>query len=384
MSKKIIKNDAPPKKGDIVDLGRGLAEDLNKHYKSSEHKASFLSEENESEVVDYVSTGCTSLDYIISNRRNGGIPVGRITEVYGLEGSGKSLLMAHIVKSTQQKNGQAVYIDTENAISREFFEAIGINSERLIVLPLDTIEDVFEAIEKIIEKFRAKTTDTPLTIIVDSVMGASTKQELESNYDKDGYATTKSQIIGKAMRKIVNYVGKNQVCLVFTNQLRINLTPLAAEKYTTSGGKGLPFAASVRVRLSRKNKIVNKNGDIIGYKTEAVVDKNRLGPPKRKTVYSIYFTKGLDDVDSLLEALIQYKIIEKKGAWLSYKYVNMETAEVEEVSFQSTNFEEKVFNIPKYNEHLLDELEKNMVIPYDDVKGEVIDETDVNYILADD
>lgn len=354
----------------LLNIGRMLTDELNKHYKNSDNKAYFLGEEEEavSSVTDFVSTGCTPLDYAIANRRNGGIPVGRITEIYGLEGSGKSLLAAHLTKSTQQKGGQVVYIDTESAVSKEFFSAIGVDLDRLILVPLSAIEDIFETIEKVIHSFRDKSKDIPLTIIVDSIMGATTKKEFESDYQKDGYATDKSIIISKAMRKMTNFVGIKKVTLVFTNQLRINLNagPFSPDKYITSGGKAIPFAASVRIRLKRVGKIPAQGTELLGYKTEATIDKNRLGPPKRKVNYSIYFSRGMDDIDSILEALVDYNIISKTGAWNSFTYKDRVTGEKHDtIKFQNKDFVDLVFSDPLYNEYLLDELEKAMVIPYD-------------------
>lgn len=363
-----------PEEGGILNIGRMLADELNKHYKNSDNRAYFLGQEEEavSNVTDFVSTGCTPLDYAIANRRDGGIPVGRITEIYGLEGSGKSLLAAHITKSTQQKGGQVVYIDTESAVSREFFSAIGVDLDSLILIPLSAIEDIFETIEKVIHSFRDKSKEIPLTIIVDSIMGATTKKEFESDYQKEGYATDKSIIISKAMRKITNYVGLKKVTLVFTNQLRINLNagPFSPDKYITSGGKAIPFAASVRIRLKRVNKIPAQGTELLGYKTEAIIDKNRLGPPKRKVTYSIYFSRGMDDFDSILDALVDYSIISKTGAWNSFTYVDKVTGEKHDtIKFQNKDFVDLVFSDPLYNEYLLDQLEKAMVIPYEPDEG---------------
>lgn len=363
-----------PEEGGILNIGRMLADELNKHYKNSDNRAYFLGQEEEavSNVTDFVSTGCTPLDYAIANRRDGGIPVGRITEIYGLEGSGKSLLAAHITKSTQQKGGQVVYIDTESAVSREFFSAIGVDLDSLILIPLSAIEDIFETIEKVIHSFREKSKEIPLTIIVDSIMGATTKKEFESDYQKEGYATDKSIIISKAMRKITNYVGLKKVTLVFTNQLRINLNagPFSPDKYITSGGKAIPFAASVRIRLKRVNKIPAQGTELLGYKTEAVIDKNRLGPPKRKVTYSIYFSRGMDDFDSILDALVDYSIISKTGAWNSFTYVDKDTGEKHDtIKFQNKDFVDLVFSDPLYNEYLLDQLEKAMIIPYEPEGG---------------
>ena len=162
------------------ELASTLADNLNKRFKK--HQAAyFLSGESgaPTEVKDFVSTGSSMLDLVISNGPNGGFPVGRITEITGLEASGKSLLAAHTLANTQKKGGVAVYIDTENAVSHEFLKAIGVDLEKMLYVPLDTIEDIFEAIEHIIESIRSSDRDRLVTIVVDSVAGSTTKVEAE-------------------------------------------------------------------------------------------------------------------------------------------------------------------------------------------------------------
>lgn len=208
------------------DLASILADNLNKKFKSSNYKVAYFLEgdkDSPSDVTEWVSTGSTTLDLAIANRPNGGFPMGRIIEITGLEASGKSLLAAHALANTQKMGGLAVYIDTENAVSREFLEAIGLDLKEMLYVPLDTIEDVFESIESIVESVRKASKSRPVTIVVDSVAGASTKQEMAADYDKDGWATSKAIVLSKAMRKITNFVGRERICLIFTNQLRTRL-----------------------------------------------------------------------------------------------------------------------------------------------------------------
>jgi recombination protein RecA len=211
MAKKTTKQD---------DLAELLATSLNKSSKDQK-VAFFLDEEGApTNVEGWISTGAAMLDVAISNRPYGGLPVGRIIEVTGLEASGKSLLSAHSLAETQKQGGMAVLIDTETAVSREFFEAIGVDVSKLLYVSADTVEDIFEYIETIIEKVRSASKDKMVTIVVDSVAAASTKKELEADYGKDGYATDKAIILSKAMRKITNMIGREKITLIFTNQLR--------------------------------------------------------------------------------------------------------------------------------------------------------------------
>lgn len=348
-----------------------IAKELNKQFKSMDKVAYFLdgSEFSPADITDWVSTGSSMLDIAISNRKNGGFPVGRITEIAGLEASGKSLLAAHALKSTQDKGGLAVYIDTENAVSKEFFNAIGIDLTKMIYLPLETVEDIFEAVEKIIQKVRSSDSDRLVTIVIDSIMGASTKLESASDYEKDGYATTKALILSKAMRKITNHLGRERICLIITNQLRVRLNaPMYADQYTTSGGKAIAFHSSVRLRLKSKFKIKVKHEgveNIIGIKTSAEVVKNRLGPPLRSIEYDIYFDSGIDDYGSWLTIMKERNLVSIAGAWYTYNVVDPNTGEVkDEIKFQSKQFYEKVVSIPEYRDLIYNQICDALIVEY--------------------
>jgi recombination protein RecA len=208
---------------DRDELAQLIAESLNKTFKDSDQVAYFLDgrEDTPTDFTDFISTGATMLDVAISNRKHGGIAVGRITELTGLEGSGKSLVGAQLIANTQKRGGVGVLIDTETAVNPEFFKAVGIDTNKLVYVHLSTVEDIFDAITNIIEKVRAgKDKNKLVTIVVDSVAAASTKQEMEADFGKDGYATGKAIIISKAMRKITGLLGRERIALVFTNQLR--------------------------------------------------------------------------------------------------------------------------------------------------------------------
>jgi len=237
------------KKVKELDLADILAGELNKQ--SKDQKVAFFLNEDEAptNVDGWISTGCAMLDVAVSNRPYGGLPVGRITEITGLEQSGKSLVSAHLLAETQKQGGVAVLIDTETAVSREFLEAIGVDVSKLLYVTADSVEQIFDFTETIIEKVRETSKDKIVTIVVDSVAAASTTNELASDYKKDGYATDKAIIISKAMRKITNMIGRQKISLVFTNQLRQKMNAMFGDPWTTSGGKALAFHASVRLRL---------------------------------------------------------------------------------------------------------------------------------------
>jgi len=341
-------------------LATALADSINKQFKGQALKTAFFLEgdaDSPSNVTDWISSGCDILDLAISNRPNGGFPVGRITEVTGLEASGKSLLVSHVAAETQKKGGLAVYIDTEAAVSSEFMQAIGIDLKTMLYVPLETVEEIFETIETIVENARKANKDRLVTIIVDSVMGASTKIEMSAEYDKDGYATSKSIILSKAMRKVTNWIAREKICLIMTNQLRTKLGVSFGDQWTTSGGKAIPFHASVRLRLKNTGMIKAKDANgveqIVGSKTEVQVVKNRMGPPHRKVNYDIYYDSGIDNYGGWLETMKKFNIVKQAGAWYTLDDVDVDTGQVYgDYKFQSKDFIEKVIDNPQVKERL--------------------------------
>jgi recombination protein RecA len=323
---------------DRDELAQIIAESLNKTFKDSDQVAYFLDgrEETPTDFTDFISTGATMLDVAISNRPHGGIAVGRITELTGLEGSGKSLIGAQLIASCQRRGGVGVLIDTETAVNPEFFRAVGIDTNKLVYVHLQTVEEIFDAICNIIEKVRTgKDKSKLVTIVVDSVAAASTKKEMEADFGKDGYATDKAIIISKAMRKITGLLGRERIALVFTNQLRqkMNAMPFS-DPWTTSGGKAIAFHASTRIRLSLTGKISNSHKEVIGVKIKASIVKNRLGPPHRTAEFEIYFNRGIDDLGSWLKVMTEQKLVKQSGAW--YAYTDPVTGK--ETKFQSKEF----------------------------------------------
>ena len=342
------------------ELASSLADNLNKQFKDTK-VAYFLdgSDTTPTDIKDFVSTGSTLLNLAISNKPNGGIAVGRITEINGLESSGKSLIGAHILAETQRKGGVAVYMDTETSVSREFLEAIGIDVSNMLYIHLETIEDIFEAIEKIVVKIRESDKDRLVTILVDSLAAATTKVELEADFEKDGWATSKAIIISKAMRKITQMIGRQKIALVFTNQLRQKLGVMFGDPWTTSGGKALPFHASTRIRLKNVGQIKDKKTNTIGMKMRAQVIKNRLGPPMRHADFNLYFESGIDDDGSWLQVLKDHKLLKQGGAWYT-----MTNQNGEELKFQSKDWSEQLQD-PEFKEYCYNLICGKVILKYD-------------------
>jgi len=348
-----------------VDLAEVLADSLNKQAK--DQKVAFFLDNNDSptNVEGWVSTGASMLDVAISNRPYGGLPVGRITEITGLEQSGKSLVSAHLLAETQKLGGIAVLIDTENAVSREFLEAIGVDTTKLLYVAAETVEQCFEYTETIIEKVRTSSKDKYVTIVVDSVAAASTEKEMEADYGKDGYATDKAIIISKAMRKITNLIGRQKITLVFTNQLRqkMNAMPFS-DPWTTSGGKAIAFHASVRLRLKSMGTIKAKdssgNDRIVGIKVRCQVVKNRMGPPLRSADFDIFFDRGIDNYGAWLGMMKENSIVKQSGAW--YEYTDIDTGEI--IKFQAKDFPSTLENNTEVKEQIYKRICESTILQY--------------------
>jgi recombination protein RecA len=348
-----------------VDLAEVLVESLNKQ--SKDQKVAFFLDNDDAptNVEGWVSTGASMLDVAISNRPYGGLPVGRITEITGLEQSGKSLVSAHLLAETQKLGGLAVLIDTENAVSREFLEAIGVDTTKLLYVAAETVEQCFEYTETIIEKVRTSSKDKYVTIVVDSVAAASTEKEMEADYGKDGYATDKAIIISKAMRKITNLIGRQKITLVFTNQLRqkMNAMPFS-DPWTTSGGKAIAFHASVRLRLKSMGTIKAKDGSgnerIVGIKVRCQVVKNRMGPPLRSADFDIFFDRGIDNYGAWLGMMKENAIVKQSGAW--YEYIDIESGEV--IKFQAKDFPTTLDSNPGVREQIYKRICEATILRY--------------------
>ena len=349
------------------ELSSLLVDNLNKKFKGQSKVAYFLdgSEQTPTDLTEWVSTGDDMLDLAISNRPNGGFPVGRIVEVTGLEASGKSLLSAHTLANTQKKGGLAVYIDTENAINQEFLEALGVDTAKLLYVPLETVEDIFDAMDSIIESVRKSGKNRLVTIVVDSVAAATTKVELAADYDQAGYATQKAIIISKAMRKITNLIGRERILVVFTNQLRVRMGVSFGDPYTTSGGKAIGFHASCRLRMKQMGKLNAKIGGVdqaVGIKTKVQVIKNRMGPPLRSIDFEIYFDRGIDRYGSWLNTMKTYKLLKQGGAW--YTWVDESTGE--EVKFQAKDFQTILESRPEVKEQMYKQICDAYILGYNE------------------
>lgn len=388
MAKREKEERVPPKKGakpevdDSEDMSplaltKALIKDFNKDGAEKLAWSLAFDDDNPTDVKEFISTGSTLLDYITCNRRGGGGPVGKLMEFSGEEASGKSLVIAQMIAECQRKGGIAVYIDVENSANPDFLERLGVDLKKLVYLQPPTVEDVGDAIEKTIVMTRTKAPNRLVMIAWDSIAATPTKTELDGNFELNmNSQLEKSKVISKMMRKITQMLGKERICLVFTNQLKTKIGVMYGDPLTTPGGKAVPFHASVRVRLTKSSEIKNeKTGDVVGIRTLAKVIKNRLGPPLRKCEFNIMFAAGIDDVGSWFTKLHELGEIEKAAGWCYL--TSFPSGKTDDKSKdRGLQFREKDWNFlikgnDEVKDHVLNLLERRMVVTYE--KGGIND-----------
>jgi recombination protein RecA len=386
------------------ELADALVETLNKN--SDDGKVAFFldSQDDPSQILDWVSTGNDLLDLCIANRPNAGFPVGRIVEVTGLESSGKSLLAAHLLASTQKKGGVSVFIDTEYAVAPEFLSAIGVNIPKMVYLNLTTVEDIFDKIEEIVMLTRKQNADKKrvVTIVVDSLAAASTKKEIASDHGADGFATNKAIAISKAMRKVTELIAKQNVLLVFTNQLRQKIGFVGVgDPWTTSGGKAVAFHSSLRLRLKAMGRITTADKNVVGIKTKCTVIKNRMGPPLRSVEFDIFFDRGIDNYGNWLENLVEWDIVtnakkvkvagekktkkqleeekeaDKKAKSLQF-IMEVEGKETETVVFEKKDFPKLLLERPECREFLYNKMCDTYIMKYKTADNQIADDVELD------
>ncbi|MAF26226.1 hypothetical protein CL634_11745 [bacterium] len=301
-------------------------------------------------VKRWISTGSKQLDYIVSNRTNGGLPEGRIVEIFGPPSIGKSHIAIQIARTTQQLDGIVVYIDTENATSVENLKLLGVNiSKRFVYVDTHCTEEVLSIAESTILKARAMEKDVPVTIIWDSVAASSPKAELDGDYEKNSIGL-QARTISKGMRKITGVIGNQNVLFVILNQIRTKIGVMYGDPTTTPGGKAIPFHSSVRIKLGAGQKIENKDKEVIGIHVSAKTIKNKVAPPFRTINFEIHFGKGIQEHEQVFDLLRKFGAatvgeneikVAGSGAWKTLSVVNVETGEaVVEKKFYKNEFDQ--------------------------------------------
>jgi recombination protein RecA len=258
--------------------------------------------------IDVISTGALSLDIALGI---GGVPRGRIVEIYGPESSGKTTLVLHILAEAQKAGGVAAFIDAEHALDPEYANKIGVDVDNLYISQPDFGEQALEILETLV---RSGGFDV---VAIDSVAALTPKAEIEGDMG-DSHMGLQARLMSQALRKITGIASKTGTTVIFTNQLRMKIGVMFGNPETTTGGNALKFYSSIRMDIRKKEKIGGGTKDISGYVTRVKVVKNKMAPPFREAMFDIIYPRGIDKVSSLIDAALQFDVIEKSGSWYSF------------------------------------------------------------------
>jgi recombination protein RecA len=259
--------------------------------------------------VASVSTGSVALDLALGV---GGLPKGRIVEIYGPESSGKTTLCLSIIAEIQRRGGNAVFVDVEHALDPRYSKVVGVDLDNLLVSQPESGEDALNITETLI---RSGAVDV---IVIDSVAALVSKQELDGQVG-DATMGVQARMMSQAMRRLTAAINKTNCLCIFTNQIREKIGVMFGSPETTPGGRALKFFASVRLDIRRIGQIKEPSGKIIGNRTRVKVVKNKVAPPFTECEFDIIYSEGISRTGSVLDLGVETKILEKKGAWIAYK-----------------------------------------------------------------
>ena len=294
--------------------------------------------ENVTMNVDKISTGSLSLDIALGI---GGLPRGRIVEIYGPESSGKTTLALHVVAEAQKGGGNAAFIDVEHALDPVYAGALGVDIDSLLVSQPDTGEQAMEICEALV---RSGAIDV---IVVDSVAAMTTKAEIEGDMG-DSHVGLQARLMSQAMRKLTAAIGKTNTIVIFINQLREKIGVMYGNPETTTGGRALKYYASVRIDI-RRIEALKSGTEVIGNRTRAKVVKNKVAPPFKEAEFDIMFGEGISKTGEIVDIATKLGIINKAGAWYSYGDIRLGQGRDNTKEYFATNpevakeVEDKVF-----------------------------------------
>lgn len=300
--------------------------------------------ENKHMDLEHISTGSLMLDLALGI---GGLPKGRIIEVYGAESSGKTTLCLHAVAEAQKAGGMAAFIDVEHALDPVYARALGVDVDNLLVSQPDTGEQALEIIETLV---RSGAIDI---VVLDSVAAMATKAEIDGEMG-DAHVGVQARLMSQAMRKLTAIIGKTNCVAIFINQIREKIGVLYGNPETTPGGRALKFYASVRIDV-RKGEPLKNGSEIIGSRVKCKVVKNKVAPPFKTAEFDMIFGEGISKIGEIIDCAVEFNIIKKSGSWFSYDDMKIGQGK------------DKVKDFLKENPQICEEIEKKVREEFDKI-----------------
>ncbi len=258
--------------------------------------------------VEAISTGCISLDAAIGI---GGVPRGRIIEIFGPESSGKTTVCLHVIAEAQKNGGLAAFVDTEHALDINYAQRLGVDLNNLLLSQPEFGEQALEIVETLV---RSGAIDV---VVIDSVAALTPRVEIEGDMG-DAQMGSQARLMSQAMRKLNASIGKSKTTVIFTNQLRSKIGVIYGNPETTTGGNALKFYASVRIDIRRK-EVIKEGQDITGNRVRCKIVKNKVAPPFKEVEFDIMYNEGISKIGDLMDVATEYGIIAKSGSWYTFK-----------------------------------------------------------------